>query len=204
LAWSLLYFALRQLLELVVLVARAQRWRKLYILLLRHEVAILRREEPRPRLDTRPAPLEALAVLPRDLRPLFVVTPRTLLRWHRRLVARHRIYHTARLGDRLATVTWASWSFGARENPRWGTGASSASSNSLGVASPRPRCERCWQRQEVTSREFLRPQVASVWACGFFAVETLFLQRLYVLFFISLERRRIEHIAVTRSLTAAG
>ncbi|HEX6799136.1 MAG TPA: hypothetical protein VF116_15610 [Ktedonobacterales bacterium] len=53
------------------------------------------------------------------------------------------------------------------------------------------------QRQALSWRQFLRHQAASVWACDFFTVETLFLQRLYVLFFISLERRRIEHLAIT-------
>src|SRR5262249_1331304 len=80
LLWSALYLVLRQLFQLVVLVARSQRSKELEILLLRHELAILRREKPRPRLDNGDRLLlAALArVLPRDLRPLFVVTPTTL------------------------------------------------------------------------------------------------------------------------------
>jgi putative transposase len=53
------------------------------------------------------------------------------------------------------------------------------------------------ERQETSWRQFLRRHAASVWACDFFTVDTLFLQRIYVLFFVSLERRRIEHIALT-------
>jgi putative transposase len=53
------------------------------------------------------------------------------------------------------------------------------------------------ERQETSWRQFLRQHAASVWACDFFTVDTLFLQRVYVLFFVSLERRRIEHIALT-------
>ncbi|HEX6839529.1 MAG TPA: integrase [Polyangia bacterium] len=92
--WSCLYLVLRQLLLLVILLGRSQRSKELEILLLRHELAILRRQTPRPRLlESDRILLAALSrVLPRELRPLFLVTPATLLRWHRRLVARRWTY----------------------------------------------------------------------------------------------------------------
>jgi putative transposase len=59
------------------------------------------------------------------------------------------------------------------------------------------------QRQATTWRHFLRQHAANVWACDFFTVDTLLLQRIYVLFFISLERRRIEHVAITSNPSGA-
>jgi putative transposase len=213
--WSILYLILRQLLQLVVLVARSQRSKELEILLLRHELAILRREKPRPRLhDADRLLLAALArALPRELRPLFLVTPTTLLRWHRRLVAHHWTYPHRPPGrpplDRELSNLIVRL---ARENPHWGYRRIVGELQQLGlnVAATTVRkilknagIPPAEQRQEVTWRQFLRQQAASVWACDFFTVETLFLQRLYVLFFVSLERRRIEHLAVTRNPTGA-
>ena len=53
------------------------------------------------------------------------------------------------------------------------------------------------QRDELSWRNFLRQHAATTLACDFFTVETAWLKRIYVLFFISLERRRIEFVACT-------
>jgi hypothetical protein len=110
-------------LQLVVLFARSQRSKDLEILLLRHQLAILRRETRRPRLNESDRLLLAAlsGLLPRELRPLFLVTPATLLRWHRRLVARRWTYPQRSPGRppverqlRELIVRLAS------ENPPWG------------------------------------------------------------------------------------
>jgi hypothetical protein len=120
---SCLYLILRQLLQLIVLLARSRSSKELEILLLRHELAILRREKPRPRLlDADRMLLAALSrVLPHELRPLFLVTPATLLRWHRRLLARrwtyaHRSPGRLPLEPQLRELIVRL----ARENQHWG------------------------------------------------------------------------------------
>ena len=92
--WSLVYLALCRLVQLVVLLCRSERSKELEILLLRHELAILRRQPRRARL--RPvdrAILAALArALPRSAWTSLSVSPTTLLRWHRQLVNRRWSY----------------------------------------------------------------------------------------------------------------
>src|SRR4029450_10377249 len=59
------------------------------------------------------------------------------------------------------------------------------------------------QRDELSWRNFLRQHAATTLACDFFTVETAWLERIYVLFFLSLERRRIEFVACTPNPTGA-
>jgi putative transposase len=102
-AWSFVYLVVRNLFALVWLLARRRRSKELEILVLRHELAILRRQTGRARLS--PADRVLLAALSRALpRPTwasFPVKPETLLRWHRQLVARRWTYpHKSRGGRR--------------------------------------------------------------------------------------------------------
>src|SRR5919197_3287103 len=98
LLWSFLYLVVRNLFALVWLLARPRRSKELEILLLRHELAILRRQSVRPRLTRADrALLAALSrSLPRAAWASFSVKPDTLLRWHRQLVARRWTYSQRR------------------------------------------------------------------------------------------------------------
>ena len=92
--WSFVYLVVRNLFALLWLVGRRRRWKELEILVLRHELAILRRERSRPRLTRADrALLAALSrSLPRPAWAAFAFKPETLLRWHRQLVARRWTY----------------------------------------------------------------------------------------------------------------
>ena len=84
----LLYWIFRQALGLVLLLGRTSTTKDVELLVLRHEVAVLRRTNPRPRLDWADRAVFAALVqrLPRELRGHRLVTPDTILGWHRRLV----------------------------------------------------------------------------------------------------------------------
>ena len=93
-AFRLAYLLLARVLSWLALLARSDAAKDVEILVLRHEVAVLRRHHPRPTLTWLDrAVLSALSrLLPTPLRRLRLVSPRTLLRWHAHLVARHWTY----------------------------------------------------------------------------------------------------------------
>jgi putative transposase len=122
-ALRLAYLALTRVLSLLALLARSDAAKDIEILVLRHEVAILRRRNPRPALTwVDRAILSALSrLLPTQLRRLRLVSPRTLLRWHARLVARRWTYPQRPSGrppiaPSIRTLVLQM----ARENPTWG------------------------------------------------------------------------------------
>ena len=209
-AVSLFYWSLRRLLELVVLRFRSEREKEIEILLLRHQLRVLERQVAPPELTQADRALLAAfsRVLPRRAwrRSLFV-TPTTVLRWHRELVARRWTYPHRRPG-RPATPdeTRELVVRLARENPAWGYRRVQGELVGLGIKlaastvwtilkdagiEPSPR------RQDPSWAEFLRAQAASILECDFLTVDTLFLKRFYVLFFIELATRRVRLAGIT-------
>src|SRR5512133_4302601 len=117
----LLYLIFLQVLGLVLLIGRASAAKDVELLVLRHEVAILRRTHPRPRMDWADRAVLAALVrrLPRALRCRRVVTPDTILRWHRRLVRRRWTYPNRTGRPPIDDVVTALTIRLAREHPRW-------------------------------------------------------------------------------------
>jgi putative transposase len=209
LLWSFVYLVARNLFALVWLLGRPRRSKEAEILVLRHELAILRRRAPRPKPT--PADRALLTALSRSLpRPAWTVfpfKPETLLRWHRQLTARrwtysHRPPGRPPLERSLHTLILRL----ASENPHWGYKRIVGELKGLGVCVSATSVRKVLleaglkpapQRTRSSWRAFLRAQAVSTLACDFLTVETAFLQRIYVLFFISLATRRIEYLACT-------
>jgi hypothetical protein len=207
--WSFVYLALRRSLELVLLCFRSAEAKEIEILVLRHELAVLRRQHPRPRLQpTDWALLAALSrLLPRARWSVFLVQPATLLRWHRCMVRRRWTYPTASNGrPPISEEVQQLIVRLARENPRWGDQRIHGELLRLGwrvSASSIRRILRAHgldpapRRASTSWRSFLRQQATGILACDFFTVDTVFLRRVYVLFFIELGSRRVQLGGVT-------
>jgi len=106
----LLNLTFRQVLGLVLLMGRTSAAKDVELLVLRHEVAVLRRTNPRPRMNWADRAVFSALVrrLPGALRLHRLVTPNTILRWHRRLVRRQWTYPTGPDGPRSRTA-WSPW-----------------------------------------------------------------------------------------------
>jgi hypothetical protein len=140
-AFRLAYLTLARVLSWLALLARSDAAKDVEILILRHEVAVLRRHHPRSRLTwVDRALLSALSrLLPPQLRRLRLVSPRTLLRWHAHLVA-HRWTDPRRQPGRppVAQPIRALVLRMARENPTWGYRRIQGELIGLGHGSPPP------------------------------------------------------------------
>ena len=207
--WSFAYLVVRNLFALVWLLARPRRSNELEILVRRHELAVLRRQAAQPRLTRADRALLATwsRSLPRPAWVSFPVRPDTLLRWHRQLVARRWTYPHRKPGRPSLESSLAAMIVGlARENPDWGYKRIAGELNGVGVSVSATSLRKVLlaaglapapERAPSSWRAFLRAQASTILACDFLTVETVFLQRIYVLFFISLATRRIEYVACT-------
>ena len=212
---SFAYLAFSAVLKLLLRRRRSGFAKDVELLVLRHQLVVLGRQARRPSL--RPADrafLAALArVLPRRRRHALVVTPQTLLRWHRELVRRKwarprrsagRPQVTARVRQLVLRL--------ARENPRWGYPRIAGELLKLGLRVSPSTVRRLLlgaglrpapRRAGPSWRDFLRQQAASMLACDFFTVETISLRRFYVLFFIELGSRRVQLAGCTTNPSGA-
>jgi putative transposase len=176
----------------------------LEILVLRHELRVLRRKSGPAKLRFIDRVLLAAASrsIPRERWSCFLVTPATLLRWHRELVRKKWTYGERGKPGRppIDPEVRGLVLRIARENPRWGCVRIQGELRKLGIRisattirnllriarlGPAPR------RTGPTWTQFLRAQAQGVVASDFFTVETVWLQTLYVLLFIELGSRRI-------------
>ena len=211
----MIYLGLRRMFELLVLLARSHDHRELEILVLRHELSVLRQQTGRARYEPRDRAL--LAALSRALRrdrwSAFTVTPETLMRWHRRMVSRRWTYDgrgpgRPRLDPYLAELILRL----ARENPRWGHRRIVGELKKLGFSVSETSVRNLLRAEAIvpaprrsgpTWRAFIRQQAASMIACDFFTVETISLRRFYVQFFIELESRYVRLAGCTTNPTGA-
>jgi len=210
---ALAYRLLVTVLSWLALLARSSSAEDVEILALRHEVAVLRRTNLRPRMSwTDRAVLAALArIKPKGLRARRIVTPGTLLRWHRRLVAakwrQPRPSGRPPVPDELVALIVRL----ARENTRWGVVRIQGELRRLGhriAASTirkilRAHCIPPPSGHDDSWRIFLRSHAATLLAADFFHVDCAFtLTRLYVAFVIELQTRRMHLLGITRHPTS--
>ncbi len=190
---------------------RSGRSKDLEIIVLRHQLGILRRQIDRPEIDDDDRTLlgAIAAALPRPRRTGWIVNPDTLLRWHRRRITRHWTQPPRGPGRPPTSTEIRQLVLRlATENPTWGYRRIHGELTGLGhhIAG-----STVWQllrtnavdpapgRSDITWSQFLHSQAAV--ACDFFTVDTALLHRYYVLFFIHVPTRQVFFAGATANPT---
>ena len=212
---AILYALLRLLIDLLILRGRPTADRDLELLILRQELLVLRRTGRRPRW--RVADRLILAALSRKLSAwaLLLVQPATVLGWHLALVHHRWAAVGRRRGPgrpKLPAECQELVLKLAKENPLWGYErirgellklGLRVSSTSIRNLLRRYRIPPAPRRAGLTWRRFLQAHGSAILACDYFTVDTVFLKRLYVLFFLELASRRILFTACSEHVGGA-
>ena len=207
----MLYLIFSRLCGWLLLLGRRSASKDVELLVLRHEVAVLRRTAPKSRLDWADRAILAglIRLLPSAVRSHRLVTAGTVLRWHRRLVARKWTCPRGSGRPPIDEAVAALIERIASENPMWGYKRIQGELLKLGHRVGASTVRRVLKRRRIppapfrhtdtTWRRFLRAQASSMLAVDFFHVDcAVTLRRVYVLFALEVGNRYVHILGLTR------